>query len=783
MTRTERPGAMLLLRWLIIFAALVWLSPSYAATPDARADSVVWAQTIDEARQALDADDGDDLTARIAALEETRATLASERDAALVRARAEPMEVQVLERRIASIGPPPADGGYEASTVTERRSGLEQQLERMTATQRAYEERYLRIVVMIERLDARIAALNNRLLFTRATSPALPGAWSAFIAESQTKYAQFSALGGTAMGAALSFLLVLLGAIGIPIFLQRRLARPINRRIEAKPTLEEATGWLVLRDVMTLAVMLIALLFVIVVLSAFGSDSPALKAYATILLAFGANTLLAYWLATALFAPRLPSARFVPLSSQGANLAVWIITAMGIASGFEGVLEEIEKASPFTSRATGASSFLIILALGVLLFMLGRTLLRTRADRRKRVQDGEVDVDYVEQNIDWLGLFARAMQYAAVAATLLALVGYIALARRVLLPTVSTLAILFILVLTYDRTLRIARLVLSRIPGKEARTSVMGRFLLLAFLALVGIPTIALIWGVRMAEITDFIVLLRDGISIGNTTVSLGTIVTLVGVFAVGYILTRWAQRLLQTVMLPRLEMDKGTQSAIVTGVGYVGVLLAVIVAIAAAGIDLSSLTIVLGALSVGIGFGLQGVVANFVSGIILLLERPIKEGDSVDIAGFTGVVDKISVRATRIQAFNHDDVIIPNSELISGIVRNRTFNDPVTRVECDVGIAYDSDVQKAFEILLEIGNAHPNTVQDPPPKVQMEALADSALAVKLLVFIDDVGNSVSVRTDLYVEILKRFHEAGIDIPFPQRDVRFSLPGSGAKDA
>lgn len=154
-----------------------------------------------------------------------------------------------------------------------------------------------------------------------------------------------------------------------------------------------------------------------------------------------------------------------------------------------------------------------------------------------------------------------------------------------------------------------------------------------------------------------------------------------------------------------------------------------------------------------------------------MLIERPIKEGDSIVVGEYTGIVEKISVRPTRIQSFDHDDVIIPNSELIAGTVRNRTLTDRMTRIECAVGIAYDADVSLAFDTLYEIANNHPCTVRQPPPNVVMEQLGDSALLLRLYCFIDDVSNGLTTKSEMYREIVKTFRDLEIPIPFPQREI------------
>ena len=282
---------------------------------------------------------------------------------------------------------------------------------------------------------------------------------------------------------------------------------------------------------------------------------------------------------------------------------------------------------------------------------------------------------------------------------------------------------------------------------------------------------IALIWGYRPQEIGDGLTALRDGIDFGDVRISAGDVFTFALVFFIGYVATRFVQRFLRLSILPQFELDRGGIAAIVTAVGYIGVILAALVAIASTGLDLSSLAFVAGALSVGLGFGLQSVVENFTSGILLLAERPIKEGDWIEVGEFSGIVRKISVRSTQLETFDRHFIIIPNSLLITGSVKNLSFTGGAARIRVPVGVSYDADVDRVHKLLKEIALSLPNVLSDPEPAVLLTDFGDSSINFDVLCFVADVTTGSGTQSELNLEIARRFASEGIEIPFPQREI------------
>ncbi|MGI9511258.1 MAG: DUF3772 domain-containing protein [Anderseniella sp.] len=290
-------------------------------------------------------------------------------------------------------------------------------------------------------------------------------------------------------------------------------------------------------------------------------------------------------------------------------------------------------------------------------------------------------------------------------------------------------------------------------------------------LLLFGLPLLLTLSALSWVDVRSWFSTAFFGFEIGNITISLSSILLAVGVFAIGLVLTRLITGWLDRRILSATNLDAGLRNSIRTGASYTAIILALLVAFAAAGVNFGNIAIVAGALSVGIGFGLQSIVNNFVSGLILLAERPIKVGDWVSVTAGEGTVTKINVRATEIETFDRCSIIVPNSSLISDAVQNWTHGDLMGRAKVLVGVSYDADPQQVHDILVKCAQDHPRAMAYPLPSVLFKDFGASSLDFEVRVFINDVNWVAFVASELRFSIHKALKEAGIEIPFPQRDV------------
>ncbi len=319
--------------------------------------------------------------------------------------------------------------------------------------------------------------------------------------------------------------------------------------------------------------------------------------------------------------------------------------------------------------------------------------------------------------------------------------------------------------------------------SEEGRSTV--AFWLISFMQvavyIAGAVLIGAVWGIPLGDIWTLTYNVLTAISIGGVTISLADIVESLFVFIATLVVFRLIKKLLRETVLPQTRLDPGAQYSIATVFGYVGIVTAVLFGAMTLGVEFQSLLIIAGALSVGIGFGLQNIANNFISGLILLFERPIKVGDLIEIGDTLGHITHINVRRTEVETFQRAEVMIPNSELVATSVINWTHSDRKARIEINVGVAYGSDTELVRDTLVKAATNVDKIVSWPSPDVLFLDFGDSSLNFQLRCFTSDVSSRITTSSKLRFEIDRLFREAGIEIPFPQRVVHMAPDKKDAK--
>ncbi|AFY57847.1 small-conductance mechanosensitive channel [Rivularia sp. PCC 7116] len=244
----------------------------------------------------------------------------------------------------------------------------------------------------------------------------------------------------------------------------------------------------------------------------------------------------------------------------------------------------------------------------------------------------------------------------------------------------------------------------------------------------------------------------------------------------IAYIIGSLISRLISKTILSRFKIDRGTKEAISSVVGYLIAGIGFLIVLRGAGIDLSSLTVIAGVLGLGIGFGLQNISSNFISGITLLFEQPLKVGDLVEVDDLRGIVEKISIRSTVVRTLDNVFVIVPNQKFIENNIVNWSYRDKKCRVHIPVGVAYGTDTTLVTEALLAAARRHPRVLKQPTPKVWFKEFGDSSLNFELLVWVDEPPGIPQFKSDLNFSIENELNLRNINIPFPQRDLHLKNP-------
>jgi small-conductance mechanosensitive channel len=473
-------------------------------------------------------------------------------------------------------------------------------------------------------------------------------------------------------------------------------------------------------------------------------------------------------LADALFAPGNPQRRLVSVMDSTARIVVWIASSLALVMS-------VGKVAEAWLQAIAAGLAVSILARGILAIVFALTLIAGLSQLR---DDDEVEEEaclgpYIAVDGASLGPVRILGWIVGIVIVLAALSGYVVfasfLAEQVL--WVSILVSAFVLIYQLlDLGLMQAltgkgRLALTLKAGLGFRAATLQKIAVIAtgafkliLVVVTGMLALAP-WGLESNDLTTSLRSAFFGFQLGGVTISLSSIFVSGLLFALGLTATRSLQGWLENKFLPTTELDTGLRNSITTAAGYIGQVAAVALAVSSLGLSLERLTLVASALSVGIGFGLQSIVSNFVSGLILLWERPIRVGDQVVVGDAEGIVKKINVRSTEIETFDRSSVIVPNSNLVSGVVRNRVRNDRTGRVLISISVPRSFDPSDLRSMLSEAAASHGDVLQKPPPTVLFKKLGTATMDFDLICIVAEVDIVGRVTSDLNYVIHKRLVE------------------------
>jgi potassium-dependent mechanosensitive channel len=776
-------------------------APPQAAAPQAAAPQVTAplpaerpaAADLDAFKSELDdiSHSFDDAAQTEDGLAALRQRLAPLRDQIRDHAAALEPRLKTITDRLAQLGAAPAAGVVEDATIAAERSRLAAAQSEVDGALKQARLLGGRADELSDRINARRRQLFADRLFAHSANLFDPGFWrdaaDAVPAETRTVGAILHSWAAVARAnydpssvlAALVTLLAIAAGAWVALHWTRRLTvRPAPRRFD------KALRALVILCAHAIAAPALTVAFVLVLRDYMLIPQPAAD------LGFGLAVALAVagfgrGVAVALFAPGEAARRIIPWADQAAESYAahlsWAAGALGIAI----FLNFLHRASGsplapvIATWAVFAAVFLIIV-----MHLLWRS---AQADFR-----AESAIAAAGARLPWL----RVVLWPIAVTVAIALVtGYVGLGVFLAVRLVAALAIggalTIVLVFVDAFTTEVIAADtphgrrIAALFGISPNTLDLAVALVSAVLRLILIVVAGLLLisdsGLFAEDIFGVFRISTWNFALGGISLSPTNMLAALAILFVGLLMIRGGQRWLETQFLPRTGLDAGLQNSIAALSGYIALVAVSALALGALGIDLQKIALIAGALSVGIGFGLQSVVSNFVCGLILLAERPIRVGDWVVVKNEEGWVRRISVRATEIETFDRATVIIPNQDFITGVVKNWTHGNTMGRVVVKVRVAYDSDAEKVREILLACGAQHPQVLRAPPPAVYLMGFGDIGIDFELRCLLANVEQSLAVKTDLQMEILRRFHEAGIKIPFLVHDAR--VPGPPVQPA
>ncbi len=713
-----------------------------------------------------------------------------------VRSRLEPLSEQVrttieerapkldaVKARLDQLGPKPAANATpEGPAVTAERDEQQKQFDDLDASIKRGKLLGLRIEQTADAIVSRRRGLFARALFARSYSLFSPELWIAVAKEApvDARAVSFvtadwiSGMANWLRGARLFWFLALIACIPVLYAVMARIERRVVYRDPAKhdppePKKSLAAVW---TFAVTASVPIFVAIALLGLLQVFDLSNPRMAPLVVALSDTVVRVALALGLTRGLLAPELAGWRLVgwpdAIVARLGRVALAVVAALSVIKIADAGVDIIGASLPMSIalRGVGAALVALVMVAGL------RRLSSTPAD------DDDCLGPRVVPQRDWT-VALRAFSWLSAAAILLsALAGYVAFA--------AFIADQFVWVVFVGCMLfMLNRAVQESIVAALQPTSRTGRAFLVNLglrrdslaqicVLLSGVATLTLLiaaallalapWGVESNDMLANARAAFFGFTVGGITISLESIFLSVLVFAAAWGVARALRNWLDVRFLPHTSLDTGLRNSIKTSVGYVGFVLAASLALAYLGLSFDKLAIIAGALSVGIGFGLQSIVNNFVSGLILLWERAIRVGDWVVVGEDQGYIRRINVRSTEIETFDRATMIVPNSNLVTGVVKNWVRNDRVGRIKNSVTVNVGADPEKVREAMLMCAKAHELVLKIPAPQVMFASMSDNMLRFELVSFVSEVEKSAQIKSDLNYSVFQSFIAAQIDL-------------------
>lgn len=702
---------------------------------------------------------------------------------------AEPRTEQARKRLEQLGAKPDGKAPAESAELAAERTDREKALADSDESQRLSRDAMAQAEQLQTEIGDKRRTLFARFLFQRGPSLFSPDLWQSALNNLPDDTRSFRQIIGDWMstiwaqllrGGGFPFLISILAAAALYILRNRHLPRLVEK---AAATAKSNRFSLLLLCLLHLAAgalpAVLASWLLYAGLSASGMVPYRLTTFVWAVLSGVAFVVFANTLANATLAPDHPDRRIFGLADRNARIVTTLITAAAIAISFA-------KASEALLQAHAASlNFSIILrALYAIIFaMIVAIYLR-------QLRDTGEDADpclgpYVPVDGALLAPFRIVGWVAITLIVISAITGYVAFASFLVDQTVWLVLIgtsLAISILMVDAGMhnmlqdggRVSRVLQSNVGLRQksiAQFSLLcAGFAKLAIYFTAGLLALAP-WGVESGDILSSLRAAFFGFKVGDVTVSLSSIIIAGILLSLGLLATKSLQGWLEEKFLPATDLDVGLRNSIKTAAGYVGFLGALALSFSSLGLSLEKLTIVAGALSVGIGFGLQSVVSNFVSGLILLWERPIRVGDLIVVGDGEGKVRRINVRSTEIETSDRSTVIIPNSNLISGVVKNRVRSDRTGRVVIQLSVPRASDANQVRSLLLKAASANADVLRDPPPRVFFKKINEGTLDFELICIVAEVDVAGRVSSDLHFELFAKLAQAGVGLSDAEKEI------------